>query len=118
MASYSLLGDVDSWTKRMAVQTPAWMRERKSSVFRIIGLSAAVVIGIMLFASIGFPSTPATPKQPSPAIAEHDHSLPIPPPPTPVCPEVNDKNWRFDSARDARNLGLSEQQCDVSGGSD
>jgi len=90
------------------------MRDRKSSAFRIVGFTAAVIIGIMLFASIGFPKSSA-PHQQSPVITEHDHSEPAKPipPPTPVCPVVDDKNWRFEAARDARNLGLSEAQCNV-----
>lgn len=114
MASYSLLGDVDSWSKWMAVHTPAWMRDRKSSVLRITGFTAAVIIAIMLFVTVGFPTSPA-PYQQSPVTLEHDHSEPIKPrpPPTPVCSAADDKNWKFDAARDARNLGLSEWQCNV-----
>ncbi|OJD32120.1 uncharacterized protein BKCO1_4100042 [Diplodia corticola] len=78
---------------------PVWARSRRSFFFY---LTCAFVLVAVLFAFSGtFPRRLAEPEShPKPASSK---------------PYWNQgtTTWRFDPARDARNLGLSDEQCDI-----
>lgn len=77
------------------------MHERKFSV-GLVALAAGIVSLVLLwFTYYHVPSTTNILKPEKPAI---------------VSPKLNNPNiegWSFDTRRDARNLGFTDEQCDV-----
>ena len=83
------------------------MRDRRSSLIRIVVTSAVLVIGIFTFVHFGNSESleKYRPSLPS------DHSGSVH---TNVALDHSDHNlWTFDPSKDSRNLGLSDSQCDA-----
>ncbi|KAL1613803.1 hypothetical protein SLS54_010264 [Diplodia seriata] len=78
---------------------PVWMRGRRSLLFYFT--CAGVLLAVLFAFSGTFPRRLAEPE-----------SYPRPGSSKPLWGQGT-TTWRFDAARDARNLGLSDEQCDV-----
>lgn len=63
-----------------------------------VASAAAIVILFMFFSNLPYKLTPVHPNP------NHSFSQPV---------TADGKNWTFSSARDSRNLGLTDDQCDV-----
>jgi len=80
---------------------PKWMREgakQSSTRVRLVTVSVIAILAIVVLAAsvtLSSASQPQTPLQ-----RHHPHFQ-------------RPGGWQFDVARDARNLGMSEWQCDV-----
>jgi len=89
-------------TKAMDALQPKWMREgakQSSTKVRLVTVSVLAILAIVVLAASITLSSGSQQSQ-TPLQRHHPHFQ---------RPGV----WQFDVARDARNLGMSEWQCDV-----
>lgn len=80
---------------------PAWTRGRRPVLFYVASAFAILVL-FSLFGNLPYRLKPIHPNHDP----THDFSKPLP-------VSVEGRNWTYSPARDSRNLGLSDEQCDA-----